>query len=116
MGYAARDVDVQWGEEVDGVRFGLRPPPTEVEAGGTIAVELLVQNRGNEPVHVFGFEAGYPRSLRVSPPKQHRPWIRVSFGDVNVFHPPEAFTRLLPGATLIPASSARLRTFTAASG
>lgn len=100
MSYVARDVDVHWGEEVDGVRFGLRPPPGEVEAGGTIVVELLCQNRSAQPVHVFGFETAYPRSLRVSPPKQHRPWIRVSFGDVNVFHPPEAFTRLLPGATV----------------
>lgn len=93
-------MDVQWGEEVDGVRFGVRPPPGEVEAGGTIVVELLCQNRGSQAVNVFGFETAYPRSLRVSPPKAHRPWIRVSFGDVNVFHPPEAFTRLLPGATL----------------
>ena len=92
--------DVAWGQTVAGARFGLRPPPGEVEAGGTIRVELLCQNQGNEPLWVFGFTAGYPRSLRVSPPKSHRPWIRLSFGDVNVLHPPEGFTRLLPGATI----------------
>jgi len=92
--------DVAWGQNVAGARFGLRPPPGEVEAGGTIRVELLCQNKGPEPVWVFGFTPGYPRSLRVSPPKSHRPWIRVSFGDVNVLHPPEAFTRLLPGGTV----------------
>ena len=92
--------EVVWGDEIGGVRFGLRPPPGEVEAGGTIVVELLAQNRSKEPVQLFGFQSGYPRSLRVSPPKAHRPWIRVSFGDGNVLHPPEAFTRLLPGATV----------------
>ncbi|MAQ17092.1 MAG: hypothetical protein CMN30_20145 [Sandaracinus sp.] len=92
--------DVAWGESLGGVRFGLRPPPGEVEAGGTIRVELLCQNQGPEPVWVFGFTPGYPRSLRVSPPKSHRPWIRVSFGDVKVLHPPDAFTRLLPGGTV----------------
>ncbi len=63
-------------------------------------MELLCQNQGTEPLWVFGFTPGYPRSLRVSPPKSHRPWIRLSFGDVNVLHPPEGFTRLLPGATV----------------
>ena len=92
--------DVAWGRPVTGVRFGLRPPPGEVEAGGTIRLELLCQNHGREPLWVFGFTPGYPRSLRVSPPKSHRPWIRLSFGDVNVLHPPEGFTRLLPEATL----------------
>jgi len=92
--------EVHWGEERGGVRFGLRPPPSEAEAGGTIVLELLCQNRSKEPVLIFGFEQKYPRTLRVSPPKSHRPWIRVSFGDVNVFHPPDAFTRLLPGATV----------------
>ena len=95
-----RMAEVAWGESSDGVRFGLRPPAEEVEAGGTIRLELLCQNRGAEPAWIFGFAPGYPRSLRVSPPKTHRPWIRLSFGDVNVLHPPEGFTRLLPGGTI----------------
>jgi hypothetical protein len=71
-----------------------------MEAGGTLVLELLCQNVGREPIHVFGFQAGYPRSLRVSPPKQDRPFIRVSFGDVNVLHPPEAFRKVEPGQTV----------------
>jgi hypothetical protein len=90
--------EVRWGQEVSGVRFGVRTPARELEAGGTIVVEVLAQNRTQAPVHLFGFQPSYPRSLRVSPPKDHRPWIRISFGDTNVFHPPEAFVRLLPGA------------------
>lgn len=89
--------DVIWGEPAQGVRLGLRMPGREAEAGGTIVLELIAENVGREPAFVFGFRPGYPRSLRVSPPKQERPYIRVSFGDVNVFHPPEAFVRLGPG-------------------
>ncbi|MCB9601831.1 MAG: hypothetical protein R3B99_25770 [Polyangiales bacterium] len=90
--------EVRWGHEVSGVRFGIRAPSRELEAGGTVVIEVLAQNRSQAPVSLFGFQPGYPRALRVSPPKQHRPWIRISFGDTNVFHPPEAFVRLLPGA------------------
>lgn len=88
--------EVAWGEQHNGVRFGVRPPAGDVEAGGTITLELLCENRNDYPVSIFGFQPNYPRSLRVSPPKSHRPWIRVSFGDVNVLHPPEAFVRVLP--------------------
>lgn len=89
-----------WGEVNQGVRFGLRTPPGEVEAGGSVLIDLLCENTTNEPVWVFGFQAGYPRSLRVSPPKTHRPYIRVSFGDGNVLHPPDAFVRLLPKSSI----------------
>ncbi len=91
-----RFVDIQWGGEKDGVRFGLRVP-RDAEAGGTVTIELHCENRSEEPVWVFGFHPQYPRSLRVSPPRPQRPWIRVSFADVNVLHPPEAFTRVVPG-------------------
>ena len=92
--------EAMWGKEVQGARFGLGRSTREAEAGGTIVLELSCQNVGTEPIHVFGFEPRYPRSLRVSPPKQDRPYIRVSFGDVNVLHPPEAFMRVEPGETL----------------
>ncbi len=92
--------EVVWGKEEQGARFGLRQPKPEMEAGGTLVLELLCQNVSREPIHVFGFQPGYPRSLRVSPPKQDRPFIRVSFGDVNVLHPPEAFARIDPGQTI----------------
>ena len=99
--------DVAWGsaqqqqqQQQQGVRFGLRPPPDEVEAGGSITLELYCQNLSDQPVWLFGFTPGYPRALRVSPPNADRDWIRVSFGDRNVLHPLEAFTRLLPGATM----------------
>lgn len=85
------------GESVAGVRLGLAAPAGSVEAGGTVRVELVCENHGATPVWVFGFKPGYPRALRVSPPKQDRPWVRVSFGDTSVLHPPEAFTRLSPG-------------------
>jgi len=89
-------VNVHWGSANGGVRFGLRVP-AEAESGGTVRLELLCENLSDAAVEVFGFQPAYPRSLRVSPPKPHRPWIRVSFADVNVLHPPEAFTRVLPG-------------------
>jgi hypothetical protein len=91
---------VSFGPPVSGVRFGLRPPPNEVTSGGPIAIELVCENQGLTPVWVFGFKEKYPRALRVSPPKPDRPWVRVSFGDVNVLHPPDAFTRLSPGESL----------------
>jgi hypothetical protein len=87
---------VVWGGGISGVRFGIRPPKGPVEAGSTLLIELICENRSPTPVWVFGFTPRYPRSLRVSPPKHDRPWIRVSFGDVNVLHPPEAFTRIPP--------------------
>jgi len=88
-----------WGEASQGVRFALRAPTGTLEAGSTIQLELICENHGPVPVWLFGFGKRYPRSLRVSPPKPDRPYIRVSFGDVNVLHPPEAFIRLEPGAT-----------------
>lgn len=88
---------VVWGSEHYGVRFGLRPPPDELEAGSSIVIELLCENRSRNPVKVFGFDNSYPRSLRVSPPKSHRPHILVTFGDRNVLHPPEAFMTVLQG-------------------
>ncbi|MEM9193886.1 MAG: hypothetical protein AAGF12_32220 [Myxococcota bacterium] len=91
---------VAWGPDHRGVRFGLRPPASEMEAGGSIVVELLCENRSRSPVRVFGFENSYPRSLRVSPPKAHRPHIEVSFGDRNVLHPSEAFTTVLQGGVV----------------
>jgi len=91
---------VVWGPVVDGVRFGIAAPEGEVEAGGTISLELVCTNLGQRPVHVFGFRADYPRSLRVSPPKADRPYIRVTFADSNVLHPPDAFVMLSPGATI----------------
>lgn len=92
--------EIAWGEAIQGVRFGLRAPSRELVAGSTIALELVCENRGPTPVWLFGFRAGYPRSLRVSPPKPDRPFIRVSWGDLNVLHPPDAFTRVAPGETV----------------
>src|SRR5690606_20001693 len=91
--------EVQWGPVADGVRFGLRTPRV-AEAGGSILVGLVCQNVGNAPVRMLGFHPNYPRSRRVRPPKSDRAYIRVSFGDVNVLHPPDAFSPLAPGATL----------------
>lgn len=88
-----------WGEPSQGVRFALRAPEGPLEAGSTIQLELICENKGLTPIWLFGFVKRYPRSLRVSPPKPDRPYIRVSFGDVNVLHAPEAFVRLDPGAT-----------------
>lgn len=88
-----------FGEAIGGVRLGLAVPVAHTDAGSTIAVELVCENRAQTPVWVFGLKAGYPRSLRVSPPKPDRPWVRVSFGDTAVLHPPDAFTRLGPGET-----------------
>ena len=88
---------IAWGTAQDGVRFGLRSPQGEMEAGGTVHLELLCENGSSDEIEVFGFRPNYPRSLRVSPPKSNRPYIRVSFGDVNVLHPPEAFVTLKPG-------------------
>jgi hypothetical protein len=92
-------VDVCWGAAVGGVRFGLGVPSTRLEAGGAVCVELVCANGSRAPVQLFGFQPQYPRSLRVSPPKPHRPHIRVSFGDVSVLHPPDAFMTLAPGTT-----------------
>jgi hypothetical protein len=89
--------DVAWGESVRGVRFGLRHPARDLEAGGTVVVELVVENGSPAPISVFGFDPRYPRALRISPPKSDRPWIRISFGDVNVLHGPDAFLRVSPG-------------------
>ncbi|MEM6957326.1 MAG: hypothetical protein AAF411_31060 [Myxococcota bacterium] len=86
-----------WGPPVRSVRFGIEVPTKDVEAGGTIRLTLLCENASSAPIQVFGFVSDYPRSLRVSPPKSHRPYIRVSFGDVNVLHPPEAFVTIAPG-------------------
>ncbi|MEZ4327255.1 MAG: hypothetical protein R3B40_18705 [Polyangiales bacterium] len=88
-----------WGPASDGVRFGLRIPPV-AEAGGSILVGLVCHNVGTTPVRMFGFNPKYPRALRVSPPKAARPYIRVSFGDLNVLHPPDAFSVLQPGDAL----------------
>ena len=90
---------VAWGEPRGGIRLGLRAPE-EAEAGGTVILDLLIENLGNRPLRVFGFQPDYPRSLRVSPPKPHRPHIRVSFGDVNTLHPVDAFSLLAPRGTL----------------
>lgn len=89
--------DVAWGEELGGLRFGLWHPTAEAEAGGSVRLDLLCENRSGRPARVFGFEPGYPRALRVSPPRPSRPWIRVSFGDLNVLHPPQAFVEVAPG-------------------
>jgi hypothetical protein len=97
----AASTDIVWGEPFDGVRFGIRPPPGEVEAGATLALTLVCENRGGGAIWVFGFRAGYPRSLRVSPPKPDRPYIRISFADTNVLHPPDAFLRLSPGESAV---------------
>ncbi len=91
--------DAAWGAPSHGVRFALRAPAGALEAGSTIQLELICENKGLTPVWLFGFVKRYPRSLRVSPPKPDRPYIRVSFGDVNVLHAPEAFVRLDPGTT-----------------
>jgi len=91
---------IAWGPLVDGVRFGIAAPDVEVEAGGTIRVQLLCSNSGDRAVHVFGFRADYPRSLRVSPPKADRPFIRVSFADANVLHAPDAFIAVSKGTTV----------------
>jgi hypothetical protein len=88
---------ILWGGGASGVRFGLRVPEKPIDAGNTLVLELFCENRSPAPVWVFGFRSGYPRSLKVSPPKPQRPYIRVSFGDTSVLHPPEAFTRVGPG-------------------
>lgn len=88
---------ITWGPEDGGVRFGLRAPQGEMEAGGTVHLELICENGSGDEIEVFGFRPDYPRSLRVSPPKVARPYIRVSFGDVNVLHPREAFVTIRPG-------------------
>ena len=97
MTLAPEDLPVLWGGGASGVRFGLRVPSAAVDAGNTLVLELFCENRSPAPVWVFGFRSGYPRSLKVSPPKPQRPYIRVSFGDTTVLHPPEAFTRVGPG-------------------
>lgn len=87
--------DVVWGDPRGDVRLGLAVNG-EVEAGGSVVLDLVCENRSKEPVLLFGFRDRYPRSLRVSPPKSHRPYIRVSFGDTSVLHPPEAFVTVPP--------------------
>ncbi|MCS6798577.1 MAG: hypothetical protein NZ898_08600 [Myxococcota bacterium] len=87
---------VAWGDPVEGVRFGLRAPQ-EAEAGGSIVLELVCENRSTEPIALFGFRAGYPRALRLSPPRPQRPYLRIAFADTAVLHPPDAFLRLAPG-------------------
>lgn len=89
--------DVAFGPLIDGVRFGIRRPKPEFESGSTVSLEVVCENRGAQPVRVFGFAQNYPRSLRVSPPKPHRPYMRVSFADAAVLHPPEAFVTVGPG-------------------
>lgn len=91
---------IVWGPVVEGVRFGIAAPDSEAEAGGTIGLQLVCANHSERPVHVFGFRADYPRSLRVSPPKTDRPYIRVTFADGNVLHPPDAFVMVSRGATI----------------
>lgn len=95
-------VDIAWGAAAgrDGVRFGLVPPDHELEAGGSVGITLVAENHSSADAWLFGFTPGYPRSLRFSPPKQDRPYIRVSFADVNVLHAPDAFVRLRPGQTV----------------
>jgi hypothetical protein len=90
-------MQIRWGDAPSGARFGLRVADAPYEAGGTIAPELFVENVSGADLLVFGFAPGYPRSLRVSPPKPDRPFIRVSFADTAVLHPPDAFVRLRPG-------------------
>lgn len=89
-----------WGEPEDGLCLGLSSPKSEMEAGGTISLDLICKNMGQSPRRVFGFQSAYPRSLRVSPPKEHRPWIQLSFGDTQVLHPPDAFVVLAPGESI----------------
>lgn len=95
-------MDIAWGEAVAGevVRFGLVRPRHPFEAGATVALTLVAENLGKSDAWLFGFAPGYPRSLRVSPPKTDRPHIRVSFADVNVLHGFDAFTRLRPGQSI----------------
>ena len=58
--------EVVWGAPVGGVRFGLRVPRAELEAGGSISLEVLCFNESASPVWVFGFREGYPRRDRKS--------------------------------------------------
>ncbi len=88
--------EIAWGAVVDGIRFGIET----VAPGAPLLLPLHMQNQGSAPVFAFGFSQAYPRSLRISPPKPHRPYVRVSFADTNVLHPPDAFVRLQPGASL----------------
>ncbi|MBK6810001.1 MAG: hypothetical protein IPL19_17035 [Sandaracinaceae bacterium] len=85
-----------WGPSFEGIRFGLEP----VAPGAPLQIPLHVENHGRVAVRVFGFATGYPRSLRISPPKPHRPYVRVSFADTNLLHPPDAFMKLVIGARL----------------
>jgi len=87
---------IAWGSPQNGVRFGLSSSG-EAEAGGTVVLDLTCENASEAPITLFGFAADYPRALRISPPKPTRPFMRLSFGDVHVLHPPEAFTSLRPG-------------------
>lgn len=89
--------EIAWGSAHSGVRFGLKAPRMPIESGGSVLLTLVCENRSSDTVTVFGFARGYPRSLRVSPPKPDRPHIRVSFADVNVIHPLEGFVRIPAG-------------------
>lgn len=90
---------LSFGPAFGGLSFALEIPAL-AEAGGNVLLTLHCRNESVEPAYLFGFSADYPRSLRVSPPKSHRPYIRVSFGDTNVLHPPEAFCPVGPGQTI----------------
>ena len=83
------------GSIVNGVQFGIAAPPP----GGALHLPLHVANHGQSVAWVFGFVDAYPRTLRVSPPKEERPWVRISFADANVLHPPDAFIKVPPGGT-----------------
>ncbi len=87
---------IEWGEPSHGLRFGLSAPK-EPEAGGSVVLTLHVENVGEAKQMVFGFQPAYPRSLRVSPPKRDRDWIRISFGDTRVLHSLDAFMTIAPG-------------------
>lgn len=89
--------EIVWGEPRDGVRFGLEVSKDALEAGGSVILGLVAESRAPAPVTLFGFQTRYPRSLRFSPPKADRPYVRVSFGDANVLHGPDAFSKLAPG-------------------
>ncbi|MCB9626247.1 MAG: hypothetical protein H6725_02615 [Sandaracinaceae bacterium] len=83
-----------WGPVIDGVRLGIEP----VAPGAPLLLPLHIENHGRTAIRVFGFSRSYPRSLRISPPKPHRPYVRVSFADTNVLHAPDAFTKVVIGA------------------
>lgn len=85
--------DVAWGAPIEGVRFGIQA----VAPGEPLILPCFVENQTGASIFVFGWNTSYPRSLRVSPPKPHRPYVRVSFTDTNVLHPPDGFLKVAPG-------------------